>query len=201
MSKKNIIRFCLLLLGVAIFILFVSCSSEPAEEEVVREVEVIKEVEVTAEVELAEEEVSETIEELEEEADAMEESADDELQATGSEEEGGSPTLPTQGKVGANQAVEDRISWIQQTDLVSDPADVRIIANKMDDVIIYMETLVDGTPTELIVTNQIKQIRQLNVEPDGETNGEFNSLFLIMTAEEWDAIAADVERLISGGDY
>ena len=86
------------------------------------------------------------------------------------------------------------MAWIQQTDLISNPADVRILAGSMDDVIVYMESENEGKSNELIMTSQIKRFTQSASSPPS-----FNNLFLITKAAEWSSIAEDVDRLLQEG--
>lgn len=186
--EKSIVYFCLLFLAF-LLLLLAGCQAQVVEVEVTRvvtETETVVE-EIVVEVEKEVEVVKEV--EVEKEVEAGSRG----VGASGSEEEDPNPHTPKTGKVAANQEVADRMAWIQQTDLVTNPADVRILAGSMDDVIVYMESEEEEKFNELIMTNQIKRFSQAtSFDPP-------NNLFLITKKTEWLAIADDVDRLLQEG--
>ena len=196
-QKKIIVRLSLLVAGLIVLIL-AACQPQVVEVEVTREVEVVVTVEVVKEVEIIKEVEVEVVKEVEVEAESAAEDTVETgsggVDATGSEEDEGSPFVPKTGKVNSEQQVAQTVSWIESSGVITDPTTVRVIASRTDDVVLVMSTTDNGIEQEIIVTHRIRRYRQSNTA-DRSTSA--NRIYMEMTSAEWELLAEGIKVLIS----
>ncbi|MEM7797570.1 MAG: hypothetical protein AAF633_00145 [Chloroflexota bacterium] len=187
------------------------------ETEVIVEVEITREVDVIIEEEVVvEEAVEEAMEEAPEEAQEvlgdqtdeamMEEAADaeaetsaadeDPIEAVGSEEDDGSPFIPTSGqKNGRNADKAEVISWLTSADDSIEEPTARVLANHVGNMMIIHTTRTSTFEEKVILARSIILYeRKLIDETSGESlEIDTETLYLPLSINRWNPIVEALE--------